>query len=162
MENDSGVRISFLSSKAIQSYSTQARRVHFLFRLRIKLLDCWLSCAYCGWKLWSCCVGLCYTEKGFFQYMSIYLHTWEHLTICITTRGEPVWSYGSLSSVNQPMKWDHPAIVCLSVWQPSPAPCCSMLFFPSLGTDDPMFTPGIRAGGSSMSLKCPSTPLIPR
>lgn len=39
-----------------------------------------------------------------------------------------------------------------SVWQPSPAPCCSMLFLPSCAMDDLMLTPGKRAGGSSETL----------
>ncbi len=59
-----------------------------------------------------------------------------------------------IKSVNQPMARDHhPLSFCLSVWQPSPAPCCSLLFFPSPVMDDPMFTPETRAGGSTVSWK---------
>lgn len=42
--------------------------------------------------------------------------------------------------------------VSLVSWQPSPAPCCSVLFLPSHAMNDPMFTPGKRAGGSSGTL----------
>lgn len=63
----------------------------------------------------------------------------------------------------QPANGVRPSNLCLSVWQPSPAPCCSMVFFPSLGTADPMFTPGKRAGGfnnvSKMPLYIPDTPV---
>lgn len=80
----------------------------------------------------------------------MFVHSSAYMRLTVDTSGKLVWDCGPLSTVST-SQWSE-TIPLLSVWQPSPAPCCSVLIFPSLGTVDPMFTPGTRGVGGFSSV----------
>lgn len=75
-----------------------------------------------------------YTNMSWLQRLFRNVHFWKY--ICKRQQlGHDVW----WQPVDDDSVPPFPS-VCLSVWQASPAPYCSLLFLPSHGTDDPRFT----------------------